>query len=232
MQDGRRHCDLDGEGAVRLVAALLAAIAACSGKQADPTASCAAAARHAVDSMVTQARDRLASAQLADDARARVEARTQQLVDVAPRLAAVITNRCVDDKWPASVIACYRDASSLDAIRTCRKQLSPEQQARLQKDELDLMAGPSGPPGFVPGSDPTRPSPLEPARPAHLRLEALKHEINEAMKKVASAPNAAAREQLRARLDALIAERDALARQRSGDSAPLDAGATAPQPAP
>lgn len=212
---------------MRLVAALFVLTAACSGKQADPSASCAAAARHAVDGMVKQARDRLAAPQLAGDARARAEARTQQLVDLAPRLVATITNRCIDDTWPAGVIACYRAASSLEAIRACRKQLSPERDARLQKDELDLMAGPSGPPGFVQGHaiDPSRASPLEPPPPRHPRLEALKHEINEAMKKVASAPNAVAREQLRARLDALIAERDALQRRLADDATLHDAGA-------
>ena len=108
---------------------------------------CDEAAQHAVDGLIKRAKDR-GSGQLPDDVRAAIAERTQQLEQLAPRLRAVITNRCVDDKWPADVIACYAAVTSMDELRTCRGKLPAEPQAKVQKEELDLFAGALGPPSF------------------------------------------------------------------------------------
>jgi hypothetical protein len=136
---------------VRLVTAALAiALTACGNKSENATASCAAAAQTSIDAMVKRARERVTSAQLPPEVRMRLEERTVKLEQMAPRLEAVITNRCVDDKWPADVIACYGKASSMDELRACRGKLSPDQQAKVQREELDLFASAGGPPGFGP----------------------------------------------------------------------------------
>jgi len=143
---------------VRLVIALLlASTLACGNKSASATSRCAEAAQKGVDAMVARAHERANSAQLPADVRAKIEERTKQLEATAPRLRAVITNRCVDDKWPAAVIDCYAKVTSMDESRACRATLSPEQQAKVQKEELDLFAGAMGPPGFGSGRVPSSP---------------------------------------------------------------------------
>ncbi len=109
---------------------------------------CAEAVQQGIDAMVKRAHDRIANAQLPADVRANLEERTKQLDALAPRLRAVIANRCVDDKWPGEVIACYAKVTSMDEARACRAKLSPEQQATVQRDEVELMTSEGGPPGF------------------------------------------------------------------------------------
>ncbi|HEX5062552.1 MAG TPA: hypothetical protein VFV99_24435 [Kofleriaceae bacterium] len=143
---------------MRLVIALVLASAfACGKKSPSATSQCADVAQKGVDAMVARAHERAASAQLPADIRAKIEERTKQLDALAPRLRAVITNRCVDDKWPAEVIECYGKVTSMEESRACRAKLSPEQQAKVQKEELDLYAGAMGPPGFGSAHVPTSP---------------------------------------------------------------------------
>jgi hypothetical protein len=116
---------------VRLVAALALVVLSCGGKR-EPTTSCADAAQRGVDGLVKRAHDQ----------------HNDKLDAVAPRLRALIANRCADDKWPAAAIACYTTIASMEQMRACRAKLSPTQQATLDRDEMDLFAGMSGPPGF------------------------------------------------------------------------------------
>lgn len=140
-----------------VVALLLASVLACGNKSTSATTKCADAAQKGVDAMVARARERAQSAQLPADVRAKIDERTKKLEELAPRLRAVITNRCVDDKWPADVIDCYAKVTSIDESRACRAKLSAEQQAKVQKDELDLFSGAQGPPGFGSASVPSSP---------------------------------------------------------------------------
>jgi hypothetical protein len=132
--------------------------------------------------------------------------RADKLEAMAPRLAAIVRNRCVDDSWPRVAVTCYQGATSVDDLRSCRAQLTAEQQATLQREELDLMAAPAslpglGDPGAAMGSPP---APLDP------RLEALRHTINDAMKAVAAAADEASRAAAQQRLDALQGEKKAV----------------------
>lgn len=127
---------------MRLVALAFVTIVACSGKTQTPAEVCAAAAKRGVDAMIDQARGRIADAKLPDDIKAQVQERQQRLESAGGKMRAVFTNRCVDDKWSSGVTGCYMKVISLEDMRACRKQLTAEQQARLQNDELELLAGP------------------------------------------------------------------------------------------
>lgn len=196
MQGGRGVRDLDGQSAVRLVAAL-ALLAACGGeKRTDPKAACTEAARVAVDAMLKQARSRLDEAGLPDAARAQVVDRTQRFEAMAPRQRAVLANRCIDDTWAAAVVRCYAAATSLDDTRACRSQLTAEQAAALQRDELELLVERPGPAGLSPpGAGAVR----DP------KLVQLLQERNELMKQLAagSATNEA---ELKKRIDTISLE--------------------------
>ncbi len=123
--------------------------AGCGKHEAGRTAmSCDEAARRAVDGLVKRTHDRLAGAKLPDDVRASMEERAAKLDAMAPRLRAVIANRCADDRWPPAVIECHAKVTTMDEVRACRAHLSKDQQANVQRDELDLLAGAQGLPGF------------------------------------------------------------------------------------
>jgi len=140
---------------LRLVVAIAAALLGCGNKSSDATSKCSAAAQQGVDAMVKRAHERIAMAPA--DMRADTEQRTQQLDALAPRLRALIANRCVDDKWSAAVIDCYANVTEMDGLRDCRGKLPAEQQARMQKEELDLFAGALGPAGFGSAAPATSP---------------------------------------------------------------------------
>lgn len=108
---------------------LVAALAGCGKRGGNETAQCGAAAQHQVDALL-----------------ARPHAAT--LDEIAPRLRALIANRCVDDKWAADAIQCTAKVLTMDDVRACRAKLTPDQRTKMQADELDLYAGTSGPPGF------------------------------------------------------------------------------------
>lgn len=216
---------------MRLVIVLVVALGC--GKRADTaTSKCAEAAQQGVDAMVARAKDRLAKAPLPPDVRTKMEERTHKLEELAPRLRAVLTNRCVDDKWPAEVISCHAKASTMDEVRKCRAQLSPEQLARVQREELDLMAGAMGPPGF--GS-----AALAPRTPEVAQLEDELRQLNtqlaDAVKKTSQATTDADRDAARAAAQQLQTQMQVVnakladARARATSSAATDVAALVTQ---
>lgn len=199
MQVGRRRRDRDRESAVRLVVAfpllLALPLAACGTPPLDHTKACAEASKNGVDVTVKAARGRLDDPRIPVDARAQITESIERLEALASRQQAMLTSRCIDDKWPTAIVTCYKRAVSLDAVRSCRAQLSSDQQASLQHDELALAAGPLVPAGLAA-------TPLAPRDP---RLVQLLTERNELMKRLATGSGADDAE-LRAKLDELSAE--------------------------
>lgn len=179
---------------MRLVVALALLLAGCGKAPVDHTKACAEAGRNSVDVMVTAARGRLDDLRIAVDARAQISESIERLETLAPRQKAVLTNRCIDDKWPTKVVACYTRGGSLDEIRACRTQLTSQQQASLQRDELALAAGPLAPAGLA--------GPMAPQDP---RVVQLLHDRNELMKRLASGSDADSAA-LRAKIEELSAE--------------------------
>jgi hypothetical protein len=187
--------------------ALVLVLAACGSKKT-PTEACAEAAKHGVDTMIAQARGRIAGAELPDDVKARVMERQQKLENAGTKMRAVFTNRCVDDKWSTAALGCFNKAASLDEMRACRKQLSPEQQAKLQRDELDLLAGNTGPQNFGGAqSDPLSGVAADP------RIAMIDSAIADAKKAVADAKTDADRVTAESQLAALEAEKKTLQAQ-------------------
>lgn len=196
MQVGRGRRDRDGEEAVRLVVALLALpFVACSKPPVDHTKACAEAGKNGVDVMIKTARARLDDPRIPTDARAQITESIEMLERLAPRQKAVLTNRCIDDKWETTIVTCITRAVSLDEVRACRAQLTQTQADQLQRDELALSAGPPVPAGLSP-------TPLAPRDP---RLVQLLTERNELMKQLASGSDSDAAA-LRAKIDALSTE--------------------------
>lgn len=195
---------------MRLVIAVAFALG-CNRHSTTPANQCAEAARQGVGALVERAHVRIAAAQLPPDIRAKMDERTKQLDALAPRLRAVIANHCIDDKWPADVIACYAKATSLDELRACRGHLAPDEQAKLQREELELFAGAASVPGFtaasVPGFATVSPAP---ASPVVARLEAEQRELNtklaEAVKQLEGSTSDADRAAARATVQALQSE--------------------------
>jgi hypothetical protein len=204
---------------VRLVAcvALAAALAGCGKRGNQATAQCAEAAQKGVDAMVALTKERLAKAQLPPEVRAKMEERTKKLEELAPRLRAVITNRCVDDKWPAEVIECTGKVTTMDDVRTCRAKLTPEQQAKVQKEEMDLYAGAMGPPGFGSASPPA-------ATPDMQKLLAELRELNKQLADAVKRDDKAAITDLQTKMTEINAKLAQL-RSQAGASAANDIGA-------
>ena len=192
----------------------LSALGACGGhKQTEPTQACASAAQRAVDAMINQTKKRLDKPGLSEDTKQRILARAKRQEGTGAKMRGAITNRCVEDKWPAAVVDCWNKADDLEAIRTCRKQLPPDAQARLQKDELET---------FVDGGDAT---PNAGDATADRRLELLNQAITDAEKQLADAKSEAEVASAKAHLAALREENKRLQEQ-------IDAmrGSAAPSP--
>lgn len=205
----------DVAGSVHAMKLVLIALtlAACGSKSKDPTTACADAAKHGVDAMINQARGRLAGTPLPEDVKARIMERQARLEKAGSKMRAVFTNRCVDDKWSTTVLGCYMKVTSLEDMRACRKLLTAEQQARLQKDELELLAGGASPPGLNQSSDPFR-APKDP------RIDFVDRAINDARKLVADAKTPEDEKAARDQLAALEGEKKQLEQQIAATTTP------------
>jgi len=213
---------------LRLVGIAIAACAlacACGNKQADRLPQqCADAVGVGIGTMVQRAQLRIATSQLPDDVRAKMSERSQQLDALAPRLRAVLTNRCVEDRWKHDVIDCYAKITTMEDMRHCRGQLPPEHQAKLQREELDLMAGNTGPPGFGSSAVPAGATPEIAKLEAELR--ATNDRLNAAVKALADAQSD---EQRRAANETMLAvQRDMEAINQRLTAARANAAAPAP----
>lgn len=196
------------------VALIALTLAACSSKAKDPATACADAAKHGVDAMINQARGRLAETPLPEDVKARIMERQARLESAGSKMRAVFTNRCVDDKWSTTVLTCYTKVASLEDMRACRKQLTAEQQAKLQKDELELLAGAAGPPGFDQTQSGAFRVPKDP------RIDFVDRAINDARKLVADAKTPADEKVARDQLAALEAEKKQLEERIASTTTP------------
>jgi hypothetical protein len=124
-------------------------------KGGSAASQCSDAVGKGVDKMIAMRKQKLEEqgSALAPELKARMEERSQKMGEVAGALKTAITNRCTEDKWPADIIKCYGDASSMEELRGCRQKLPQDQQAKLQNDEMQVMmktmgGGMGGPPGM------------------------------------------------------------------------------------
>jgi hypothetical protein len=101
-------------------------------KKGSSASDCAGAVTKGVDTMMAAGAKRMESAPA--DMKAKMEA-------ASVKLKGVMTNRCTEDKWTADVISCYAAAEKREDLRNCRAKLPPDQAAKLQKEEMDVMMG-------------------------------------------------------------------------------------------
>jgi hypothetical protein len=132
------------------IVVLVLVAAACGGKKDNGAAAdsaCAAAAHAASSGLTANAPD----------------AQKALLGEKASQLEAVIAKHCNEDKWPEDVIACYRDASGMMAMKACRSKLPKDQGDKLLADEIGVMsAGMGGGGGMAPHAMPPANPPANP----------------------------------------------------------------------
>src|SRR5690348_17932560 len=110
----------------------LLAVAACGGKKTvNATANssaCNEAAGKAIDAMVGG----VASQGMPDEMKTSMKERGE-------RLKGVLIKHCTEDHWSDAVLDCYRQATSMETIRSCREKLPPDQANKLLVDEMGAM---------------------------------------------------------------------------------------------
>lgn len=197
------------------LALALALVAACGKAGPDRNAQCKTAAHDAITALVTNAGAH----------------------DIAPRFEATLENHCIDDKWPAASIECYRKATSFDAMRACRDALPADARTKLQTAELDLLGG-----GTASASRAFAPTPQAPHAPLTkaeqdaavaeanelaAEMKQLGTKINAASQKVAGATDAN-RAAAKAELDTLTKQADELRTKLAAAQAKATGAASAP----
>ena len=117
----------------KLAIVMLLALAACGSKKQDSSAPapCAEAAKAATDALLAAP---MANAQVPDDQKASMK-------DKGAKLAAVLEKHCTDDKWPADVVTCYKQATSMNDMKTCRAKLPADQAQKVLQEEMSAMTG-------------------------------------------------------------------------------------------
>ena len=149
-----------------LIALVLVTTMACSKKKEGGTADnpCTAAVERGVDQTIAKRRA------------GNTQPMTPEEQEVPKKLKVALAKSCVDDKWAADVIDCYKTA---DDIAVCKEKLTPEQRAAYTRAAMGVMQGAGGSGGMPPhgmppgggsmGAPPAgsgEPPPTPPAPPA------------------------------------------------------------------
>jgi hypothetical protein len=121
-------------------------------KGGSAASQCSDAISKGVDKMIALRKEKMEKAGVPPELKAKIEERAKKMDEVSGALKQAITNRCTEDKWPADVIKCYGDASSMEELRTCREKLPADQQAKLRNEEMQVMMKSMGGAGGMPGA--------------------------------------------------------------------------------
>jgi len=121
---------------MRFLIALVLITSACSKSDKQSGGSeCDAAVARGVDETISKRRGNNAPPMTPEEAQ------------VPQKLKAALAKSCVDDKWSAEVIKCFKTA---DDIATCKNQLTPEQRGAYTRAAMGVMQGARGM-GGMPG---------------------------------------------------------------------------------
>ncbi len=111
--------------------ALAVVLSACGGKSeqaADTKSPCESAINRGVDMTLEK---RMARGPMAKSPEAK------KLVDeLAPKLKTTLTELCVTDQWPETVVSCFQTATD---IATCKDGLKPEQRQKYTQEMMKVM---------------------------------------------------------------------------------------------
>ena len=110
----------------------------CGSKKAGSASACSDAVTKGVDTMMAAGAKRMeAMGGMPPEMK-------QKMDDAAVKLKQVITNRCTEDKWSTEIIDCYQKATTREDLKACRAKLPPEQSAKLQAEEMQVMSSMMG----------------------------------------------------------------------------------------
>jgi hypothetical protein len=121
-------------------------------KGGSAASQCSDSISKGVDKMIAIRKEKMQKADMPPELKAKMDERAKKMDEVSGALKQAITNRCTEDKWPADVIKCYGDASSMEELRSCREKLPADQQAKLRNEEMQVMMKASGGAGGMPGA--------------------------------------------------------------------------------
>ena len=121
-------------------------------KGGSAASQCSDAISKGVDKMIALRKEKMEQAGVPPEMKAKMDERAKKMDEVSGALKQAITNRCTEDKWPADVIKCYGDATSMEELRTCREKLPADQQAKLRNEEMQVMMKSMGGAGGMPGA--------------------------------------------------------------------------------
>jgi hypothetical protein len=113
-----------------LIALVLVSTMACKKKEtAAADNPCAAAVERGVDQTIAKRRA------------GNTQPMSPEEQEVPKKLKVALAKSCVDDKWAADVIDCYKTA---DDIAVCKEKLTPEQRAAYTRAAMGVMQGARG----------------------------------------------------------------------------------------
>jgi hypothetical protein len=147
---GARCAIVRGMKTIGLILAL-SLFAGCK-KGGSAASQCSDAISKGVDKMIAARKEKMQKADMPPELKAKMDERAKKMDEVAGALKQAVTNRCTEDKWPADVVKCYGEASSMEEMRTCHEKLPADQQAKLKNDEMQVMMKSMGGAGGMPGA--------------------------------------------------------------------------------
>jgi len=113
---------------------LALALSACDGKSEDnagggnETTPCDAAINRGIDMTLEKRMSRGPMAGTPD---------AKKLVDeLKPKLKSALTQLCINDKWPESVVSCFQTAAD---VAPCKDGLKPEQRTKYTQEMMKVM---------------------------------------------------------------------------------------------
>jgi hypothetical protein len=128
-----------------IVLVLLLAAAGCSKKGSAEAPPCEASIAKGIDTVASGIKSRATNAQMQEN-----------MMAMVGKLKSTITQRCVEDKWPAEAIQCFAGIANMKAMQDCQGKLNEEQRNKLVGDMRDIMLStrrgrmPDGVPGHPP----------------------------------------------------------------------------------
>ena len=127
---------------------------------APPPVSCDTVINGVIDHMMHEE-----MTSMSPDERQQAEAMIDRMV---PRMKAAVIASCTQDKWPADILVCMRDAKGNDELERCNQKLTADQRAHVEKAVSEAMANGDGDGDHddAMGAPPPPPPPPPPAAPA------------------------------------------------------------------
>lgn len=87
----------------------------------------------------------------------------EKLATLGPKMKAILTTRCTEDKWSADYVACIAKGNNSADMTACDKQLPAASKANIDRDlsvaMKEMMVDMSGGPGAMAAPAPDSPAP-------------------------------------------------------------------------